>query len=608
MIPGAYIPMARIPMTTTNKTDRRALRSYGGSLTLEELAQLQQSTADRDQQHRRPPSTAMEIQLQALWAAALDIDPSSISANSSFLRIGGESIAAMRLVAKAREQMLPLTVRDIFKMPRLSEQALLIAEAMQSSNTTDKEDSQWSSSSLPLSPFSMLKSSGNNPETVLAKFVTPVIDNDNGTVADVMPATDFQSIAITQALQDPPSRYPHWILDLPADVDFARLEQSCIELVSLLDILRTVFVQGPEGRYWQVILNKDFKPAHTQLDTAAEQDDSDIAAFANAACEQDLLTQPRRLGRSFVRFIVINDRRSSLHKLIFRISHAQFDGFSWPSVLQMLSRIYGSSSNNGEQQIVTPAFGEYMAFNDTKQDENIRYWTSRLKGSSYPSWGGTDLTNKVYGAVHRLTVQECIPMPDMSSYHDGISTATLFHAACAIALSRVFKQREVVFGRLVTGRTALPGYLQSVIGPTMTEVPVRIIVDEDNDSQNNLAAVAAQLQDQFLEDSKYEAIGMAQIASCCTDWGLDGADFGWRTSFQQQSDEDDASEFKFLGVPSRLSVYQRDMPPRSRPEVYATPTADGMLRLEVEANACLISKEVVSELLAMLQAVLLGDC
>ena len=200
-------------------------------------------------------------------------------------------------------------------------------------------------------------------------------------------------------------------------------------------------------------------------------------------------------------------------------------------------------------------------------------------------------------------------MPDMGSYDDGISTATLFHAACAVALSRTFKQREVVFGRLVTGRTALPGYLQNVVGPTMTEVPVRVVVDEDeddNEGQVALAAMAAQLQDQLLEDSRYEAIGMVEIATRCTDWGEDAVDFGWRTSFQQQSDEDDASEFEFLGVPSRLAVYQRDMPPRSRPEVYATPMADGMLRLEVEANDRLISKEVVTAFLAMLRAVLLG--
>jgi aryl carrier-like protein len=546
----------------------------------------------------------METRLQALWAAALEIDPDSISADSSFLRIGGESIAAMRLVAKARAQGLPLTVRDIFKTPRLSEQALLVTETMTSSDKTNDAHSQYS----PPTPFSLLKSSdSSSPETFLAQFVMPVIDRDNGTVADVMPATDFQSLAVTQALQDPPSRYPHWILDLPADTDFAKLERACVELVSRLDILRTVFIQGPHGRYWQVVLNNDFKPAYTQLDAAGD----DVAAFTDAACEQDLLTQPRRLGGSFVRFIAIRDRRSGLHKLVFRISHAQFDGFSWPTVLRTLSHIYCSSSGE-QQQTMTPTFGQYMAFNNSVRDENIRYWTSRLQGSSYPRWSGTDPTNKLYGAEHRLTVQECVPMPDMGSYDDGISTATLFHAACAVALSRTFKQREVIFGRLVTGRTALPGDLQDVVGPTMTEVPIRMLVDRgDNESRSsNLAAMAARLQDQLLEDSKYEAIGMVEIASRCTDWGEDAADFGWRTSFQQQSDGEDGEdgdEFRFLGVPSRLAVYQREMPPRSRPEVYATPTVDGMLRLEVEANACLIDKEVVTAFLATLKAVLLGD-
>jgi aryl carrier-like protein len=70
----------------------------------------------------------MENRLQDLWAAVLGVESKIIDADSNFFRLGGESIAAMQLVSKARGQSLLLSVADIFKAPRLCELALLIKD------------------------------------------------------------------------------------------------------------------------------------------------------------------------------------------------------------------------------------------------------------------------------------------------------------------------------------------------------------------------------------------------------------------------------------------------------------------------------------------------
>ena len=88
MIPGAYIPIEKIPMTTTDKTDRRTLRQLGAIQTLEKLAKLQ----SHGKTHRAP-STVMEQKLQVLWSIVLGVDTSIINADSNFFRIGGESIS-----------------------------------------------------------------------------------------------------------------------------------------------------------------------------------------------------------------------------------------------------------------------------------------------------------------------------------------------------------------------------------------------------------------------------------------------------------------------------------------------------------------------------------
>ncbi|KAK7976909.1 hypothetical protein PG989_015372 [Apiospora arundinis] len=521
MVPGAYIEIDNIPMTTTNKTDRRALREFGNAKTLEELAELQ--SHGREQQM---PSSPMEIRLQSLWSSVLHIDPASISAESNFLRIGGESIAAMRLVAAARAQKLSLTVADIFKAPRLSDLALLVKES-----TAHRDESH-----LPPTPFSLLEF--EDTQAFLERCVGPFVGGGLPSVKDVIPATDFQVQSIMDALQDPPGRYPHWIFELPADVDFSRLEQACGRLVNHFDILHTVFVHA-DGRFWQVLL-AHLEPKYDVLDAGA----GDMEVFVNSVCEEDI-KRPRVLGRSFIRFIVAK-HASGKHKFILRISHAQFDGFSWNSVLDALWSIY----KNDKSVAIGPGFSQYIAYSERDRRDGQQYWWSRLRGSPTPTWtrGVSDVDDAdLCHPDNRLTLKERIPMPSRQ-IQDGVSVASLFHAACALVLARQSRQREVVFGRLVTGRSMLPGYLQNVVGPTMTEVPIRVAIDEND----TVTTIAYRLQPQFIQDSAHEAVGMVQIAKSCTDWPEEVKDFGWRTAFQQQDDND----FTFLGHPSSIEFYE----------------------------------------------------
>lgn len=128
-------------------------------------------------------------------------------------------------------------------------------------------------------------------------------------------------------------------------------------------------------------------------------------------------------------------------------------------------------------------------------------------------------------------------MPNVKD-RDEISGATFFHAACAIALSQQSGQANVVFDRLVTGRSMLPGSLQNVVGPAMTEVPIIASISPDD----TIVTIAQRLQAQFIDGSAHESAGMEEIIQNCTDWPEHVVDFGWRTAFQQE----DEMEFKLL--------------------------------------------------------------
>ena len=572
MLPGAYIPLTKMPATGTNKINRRLLRELGSVQTTKTLAELQ---LHDEEDTFRAPETVMEQRLQALWSSILRIESSSISAESNFFGIGGESIAAMRLVAAARQQHISLTVADIFLKPRLCQLAQVVT------NTREGEEV------LQLQPpFSLLP-----PETDTASFihssVLPLLDPKVEKVKDVLPTTAFQTQAILDALQDPPSRWHHWILYLPSDVDFPKLKRACENLVDHFDILHTVFIHT-DSKFLQVQL-ENFKPEFEQF----EPKDEDLGSFVDALCEQDL-RRKRVLGSSFIRFMAVK-HPSERHRLIFRISHAQFDGYSLGPLLESLSSIY-----NDENLSKPPLFAQFKAFNKQREKTNLAYWTRRLAGSTYPHWSTSDPTPpaQAYSLEDRLVIEETIPMPAASHTH-GYSLATIFHAACCLVLSRHFHQEELIIGRLVTGRSMLPSTLQNTIGPCLSEIPIRTSVRPTD----TLLEIANQLHHQFISDSSHEGLGMDDIITQCTDWTAtcrDVKDFGWRTAFQQS---EDADHFEFLGQPSQVTAYERKLLPRTRPEIYATPKGETLV-LSFEGNERLIGREAATGILRGLRDIL----
>ncbi|CAK1360695.1 unnamed protein product [Cercospora beticola] len=563
MVPSVYIPVAQIPMTTTNKTDRKALQQLGGSYTLEDLAKLQ----SRNHKYQ-PPSTTMEKRLQLLWSAVLGIGLDAIGRDSSFLRIGGESISAMKLVSAARTQNISFTVADVFRAPRLSELALLA------------EETRTESEMEPTLPFQLLPD--GMPDFV-GRFVTPALDGVPGQVHDVLPCTDFQQLAISNAFEDPPSRLPQYILTLPNAVDFVKLERACQQVAASLEILRTIFIHACD-RLWQVVLF-DFNAPFDIFDISGNMSDA-----VNSLCKEDLAI-PRRLGRSFVRFMAVRNSSTGENRLIFRVSHAQFDGFSLPMLFGTLSAFYCGCP------LTRPySFSQYVAYKAQKKQSSLEYWKSRLQGTSYPDWSGGSCCSDSASTSDRFSVEETIAMPT-SRHGEGLSIATMFQAACAIAFSRHLDQAEVVFGRLVTGRSMLPPSLQNVVGPCLTEVPVRVRIGPED----TLDRVALILQRQFIEDSAHECAGMQEILQGSTTWREGAEDFGWRTAFQQE----DVQDFEFLGEKSRISVFEHTLLPRPRPEIYATPRGKS-LHLQLIGNRKILHEKSARKILGSLRNVL-GD-
>jgi amino acid adenylation domain-containing protein/non-ribosomal peptide synthase protein (TIGR01720 family) len=104
MVPAQIIALEKLPLTPAGKLDRAALP--------EPTWQSQSYEA---------PQTDNERILAAIWAEVLGVE--RVGRQDHFFELGGDSIVALQVVSRVRQQGLQLAPRELFQFPRLVELA-----------------------------------------------------------------------------------------------------------------------------------------------------------------------------------------------------------------------------------------------------------------------------------------------------------------------------------------------------------------------------------------------------------------------------------------------------------------------------------------------------
>ena len=101
MVPSQLITLEAMPLTPAGKVDRKALP----------MPQWQTASAGD------APQTDNEHTLASIWQQLLGRE--SVSRDDNFFALGGDSILALQVVSRARQQGLALTPKDLFEQPLL---------------------------------------------------------------------------------------------------------------------------------------------------------------------------------------------------------------------------------------------------------------------------------------------------------------------------------------------------------------------------------------------------------------------------------------------------------------------------------------------------------
>jgi amino acid adenylation domain-containing protein len=479
MIPSGYVPVIDWPVSSTAKLDRRRLRELGSKWGLQELQVSRQQAAEPSTAEES--MTAAETRLRALWAMVLKVDVSTIRGKDNFLRVGGDSIKAVRLVSAARKQGLVLSVAKILKRPRLSDMALTMTEGKELAYHEPK-------------PFSLLDGGKTGLQSLLRE-IGPSLSFSTDQVRDIAPTTYTQALCADAAMYTPPQGCFVFHIDIPEQVPLEKVTGFAQKLWDQVDILRTVFVKSKSGDLLQVIPGDVPVPLEIQ-----EVDEASTLQDAAGLVFEESLQPPLELGAAYVKFLLIHGRGKPT-RFGFRVSHGHFDGVSLIPILACLA-----ASLQDQDWPTIPKFVGYIGHVRKQDAKTIDHWRKALKGSKPMALEPTGEKSRI------ITMTKVIESPPNIP---DFTPANVFLAACAEALAHLHDTSDVNATLTVSGRTMLPGGLDNVIGPCLNQLPLRVSLPADRTFEKTLATVQqAQLDTLPAEVATSQSI----YKTCAQDW------------------------------------------------------------------------------------------
>jgi amino acid adenylation domain-containing protein len=522
-------------------------KNYGGNGALEYLSKKEESTfvngLDRQDDpvttNNAPLSVATLDQLRRLWSRILNVPETEIGPKSNFFALGGDSIAVMKLVSEIRMQGFELTVADAFAHKQLDRMMHNLTVAAHPQEKSSK-----------ITPFSTLHAIDKN--SFVSHVIQPLLGRPDWKIVDVLPARPLQNIAVKGTTQLPRYSVRYELVHFHSPVDRVRLFKSIQELVSCNEILRTVFVRH-DGNCYAVVL-EDLRAPIEELHI-----DGDVVKFSRKLCNLDIQTRVP-LGLEFIKFFLV-EGDAGKRSLIVKISHAQYDEICLSNLLQQLSALY-------EGRPIKPAvpFSLYVYhIMGENIPQSISYWSDLLKGSSL-----TILRPDIVRNSNRIcSINKTF---EITGRNKDITIATLPTAAWALTLARRLSIRDVTFGEVVSGRNLNFPYCDMVMGPTWQYIPIRVKFEENWTALELLYFI----QQQHIESSRFEGMGMNEIIQNCTNWP-DTVD--WFDSVVHQA-VDQVTDLSFLSASSQLETVYPHSEPLREWKIQAF-SKDGTMTIEI---------------------------
>ena len=411
-----------------------------------------------------------EKRLRNWWASVLQRPEDSFLRHDNFFHCGGHDMAVLHLSRIAGIAKTRLSGADIYVHPILSDMATRMHR-----DGNDKSTPGVEGITKPLG---------------ICRDVSSILV-DQTDIEDIFPASHMQMALFIEGQKWCRAYYAWWFIEVGVSDAVAQVQEACNIVAQRHSILRNSF-HLIRRQCYQAIRRSGYdfkvlfyKGSRNQMCTRLDED----------------VDHPVHLGEVLTRFRLLIDTTNGRQILALGLSHAQYDGFCLPTILDDLRLAIVGRLPEHRTSLSYHRFIEHTL--ELSNEEVDAFWRELLKGSSI-----TSITRE---AVNPRPVmdQNMIHVVDFEFKHSGeISYPVLLKAAWALVLSRLSRSTDVTFGKVVSGRFAAFEGAQDVAGPCLNLIPARVRINTGQSVRDLLQ----QIYEQQVAVMSYESTPFDRIA------------------------------------------------------------------------------------------------
>jgi amino acid adenylation domain-containing protein len=459
MVPAAYVPLEKLPLTADGKPDRMAL------------------PAPEDAHEARgyeAPQSHTEKMVAEIWAEVLQVE--RVGRQDDFFDLGGRSLLAVQIIARLRQVLgVEVGINDLFARPVLSDFVRGVESAQQSQlpAIAHAERGEY----VPLS-FAQQR----------LWFLT-------------------QMEGVSEAYHIPLG------VRLHGKLDRAVLERALDRLVARHEALRTTFVMvdGESKQKIAPVAGSRFHLVEHDLRRSRNAKPELKRLLREEACAAfDLEAGPLVRGR-----LIRHGKQD--YALLITMHHIVSDGWSMGILFSELNALYAAFARGAEDPLpeLPVQYADYALWQRKWIDgavlaAQVEYWKQNLVGvpevlelpADHPRPKQQDFS----GAVLQLAVSKKLTagLKKLSTQHGTTLYMTLL-AGWAMLLSRLSGQQDIVIGTPVANRGHVE--IEKLIGFFVNTLVLRV----DLSGQPTIGEVLERVKQQAIGAQQHQEIPFEQV-------------------------------------------------------------------------------------------------
>ena len=460
MVPTLWVALQELPLTSNGKIDRKALPEPDSSgLSGREYV---------------APRNEAEEQLAAIWQDLLGVEQVGIYDN--FFQLGGQSLLAIRLIARIQKLGYTLNIGDFYADPNIA----LLSTKLDSADSGYQVPENGIKEGCPYITPSMVTLIDLNQEAL--ERVMDSIPGSSANIQDIYPLSPLQEgIYFHHLMSDRNAGDPYLFSNL---LSFASAEQRAqfIEglrfVIGRHDVFRTCMLSDGFAQAIQVVLRQVELPVEQlSIDSNLEILPQVEQQIAPENLYIDLTTAP------MMRVKTANDAANGAYYLVLDHHHLMMDHIGMAKVREEIM-CYLSG-----QAAVLPVPSLYRNFigdtlNKEKLAESKDYFSDLYGRISVPTYP-FDLSDTLVDGSTHLVSSKVVLSPELRddirklSEDLQISPAVLFHAAFGLVVGRCSNTDYAIFGSVLLGRLQGSKGSDSSLGLFMNGLPILLDLKGD---------------------------------------------------------------------------------------------------------------------------------